>query len=138
MFLKPSVSNLDFQSFYPRDQVETKLRRLVKDLKVLAWINISLPPQIQNIFLLLSTCGKIFLFVKLAFLVKKIPIEPETVSKERRKKRENAEQSRLRSNYSEHRIRLILDVTSSGNLTHESTFSQKKTAVNVVGYFKDR
>ena len=60
MFLKPSVSNLDFQSFYPRDQVETKLRRLVKDLKVLAWINIFLPPQIQNIFLLQLTCGKIF------------------------------------------------------------------------------
>ena len=76
MFLKPSVSNLDFQSFYPRDQVEPKLRRLVKDLKVLVWINISLPPQTQYIFYLQSKCGNIFfLLVKLEFLVWKIPIE---------------------------------------------------------------
>ena len=36
------------------------------------------------------------------------------------------EQIDLRSNYSEHPIRLILDVTSSGNLTHESTLSPAK------------
>ena len=36
------------------------------------------------------------------------------------------EQSDLRSNYSEHPIRLILDVTSSGNLTLESTLSLAK------------
>merc|ERR1712181_98360 len=35
-------------------------------------------------------------------------------------KEQIAEQSNMRSNYSEHPIRLILDVTSSGNLTLET------------------